>query len=303
MNPYVILVLQIFFSSGTYIIANAATQSIPAANLTFMRVMISGSIYLLYLWYARPAFRYRDRDLLLMLFLGFLSIPINQFSFLYGVKYTTATAAAILYSTSPVLVLLLSGLYLKERITASKIIGTILAFGGVLIIVLEKGGGIGAAHIKGDLFVFIAVIAWSHYIVLGRKLILKHGALNSAVYTALAGSAMFVPIGLWSSVGYSYSSISGGIWIEVLYLSVITSIVGYILWYTALSKIEASKAAVFANGQPVVTAILGYVFLRQGISLMFASGAVTTIAGVLITQIRPRRGHPPALETDGTIGR
>ena len=53
-----------------------------------------------------------------------------------------------------------------------------------------------------------------------------------------------------------------------------------------MSKIEVSKVAVFANGQPVVTAILGYIFLRQGISPMFAAGAVTTIAGVLITQLR-----------------
>ncbi len=288
MNPYIILVLQIFFSSGTYIIANAATQVIPAGNLVFIRSIISATIYLLYLWYARLKFDYKDRDLLLLLVLGFLSIPVNQFSFLHGVKYTTATEAAILYSLSPVLVLLLSGIYLKERITLPKIVGTILAFGGVLVIVLEKGNRIGVANLKGDMFVFIAVIAWSHYIVLGRKLILKHGALHTTIFAALAGSAMFVPIGIWSSIGYSYSSISGGIWLEILYLSIITSIVGYILWYSALSKIEASKAAVFANGQPVVTAILGYIFLRQGITVGFTAGAVTTIAGVLITQLRPR---------------
>ena len=141
---------------------------------------------------------------------------------------------------------------------------------------------------KGDFFVFIAVLAWSHYIVLGRKVILKYGALNSTIFAALAGSAMFLPIGLWSSVGYSYSSISGSLWLEVIYLSIITSIVGYILWYSALSKIEASKVAVFANGQPVVTAILGYIFLKQGISLAFTVGAVTTIAGVLITQLRQK---------------
>ena len=226
MNPYVILIIQIFFSSGTYIIANAASQSIPAANLTFIRALISGSIYLLYLWYARLKFNYRGRDLVLLLLLGFLSIPVNQFSFLYGVRYTTATSAAILYSTSPVIVLLLSGAYLKEKITLPKIAGTVLAFAGVLAIVLDRGPRLDVSDIKGDLFVFIAVIAWSHYIVLGRKLILKHGVLNSTIYAALAGSAMFVPIGVWSSVGYSYSSISGGPWPEIIYLSIITSIVG-----------------------------------------------------------------------------
>lgn len=291
MNPYIILVLQIFFSSGTYIIANAATQSIPAANLTFMRAVVSGTIYLLYIWYSRLQFRYKGRDFTLLMILGFLSVPINQFAFLYGMKFTTATEAAILYSTTPVLVLLFSAIYLKEKLTMPKIVGTILAFGGVVVIVLDKGAGIGLSHLEGDFFVSIAVIAWTLYTVLGRKLILKHGALNSTIYTALFGSAMFLPVGIWSSIGYSYTALTGGQWMEILYLSLITSIVGYVLWYAALSKIEASKAAVFSNGQPVMTAILGYFFLGQGISLTFASGAIATIAGVLITQLRPRRGH------------
>ncbi|OYV87343.1 MAG: hypothetical protein B7Z63_02500, partial [Ignavibacteriae bacterium 37-53-5] len=79
MNPYIILVVQILFSSGTYIIANAVTQTVPAANLTFLRTIISGVVYLVYLLYARLPFRYRGRDLVLLLVLGFLSVPINQF--------------------------------------------------------------------------------------------------------------------------------------------------------------------------------------------------------------------------------
>lgn len=63
------------------------------------------------------------------------------------------------------------------------------AFTGVLEIVLDEGPRIAISDLKGDLFVFISVIAWSHYIVLGRKLILKHGVLNSTIYAVLAGSA------------------------------------------------------------------------------------------------------------------
>jgi drug/metabolite transporter (DMT)-like permease len=291
VNPYIILVVQILFSSGTYIIANAASQSIPAANLTFLRTIISGIIYIVYYFYAGLPFRYKDRDLRLLLILGFLSIPINQFAFLYGVRFTTATEAAILYSTTPVLVLLVSSFYLKERITLPKILGTAMAFAGVVVIVLEKGTRIGISHLQGDLFVFIAVIAWTLYTVFGRRLVLTHGAINSTVFTALVGSAMFAPIGIGSSIGYNYFSLTGGQWMEILYLSIITSMVGYALWYAALSKIEASKAAVFTNGQPVMTAILAYFFLGQGISLIFALGAALTIGGVVTTQLtlRPRR--------------
>jgi len=291
VNPYVILCIQLLLSGGNYIIANSATQTIPPVNLTFLRTVISGIIYLLYMFYAGLPFKYKGRDLTLLLFLSLLSVSLNQLGFLYGMKYTTATEGALLYAITPVIVLFLSRAYLKEKITFTRIVGAILAFAGVVIIVLSKGSlgengtRPGSTHLKGDLLIFMAVIAWAIYTALGRKLVVKYGAINSTVFTALIGSAMFAPVGIWTSVGYNYLSLTSGQWMEVLYLSLGTSIAGYVLWYYALSKIEASKVAVFTNGQPVVTAILAYVFLGQGITLTFALAALVTISGVVITQL------------------
>lgn len=285
MNPYIILVIQLLLSSGTHIIANAATQSIPPTNLTFLRTLISGILYLCYVFYAGLSFKYRGRDLVILLLLAFLSVPINQFVFLYGIKYTTATDAALLYATTPVIVLLISRVYLNEKITLIKIIGTLMALTGVVIIVLENGFHIGLSHVKGDAFVFTGVIAWALYTTFGRKIVLKHGAVNTTIFAALIGSLMFAPVGVWSSIGYRYSALSTGQWLEILYLGLGTSVAGYVLWYSALSKIEASKVAVFTNGQPVMTAILAYIFLGQRITLIFALGAVVTISGVLVTQL------------------
>jgi len=291
MNPYIVLVVQLLLSGGNYIIANAATQTIPPPNLTFLRTVISGVVYLLYLFYARLPFRYRGRDLALLLFLSFISVSLNQFVFLYGMKYTTATEGALFYALTPIFVMLLSRRYLNEKITSAKIVGTAMAFVGVVVVIMSKGSFIGnefhieISHMKGDILIFIAVMAWATFTTLGRKLVVKHGAVNSTVYTALIGTIFFAPVGITSSVGYNYLTLSGGQWMQVLYLSLGTSIGGYILWYYALGKIEASKVAVFTNGQPVVTAILAYIFLDQGITVPFALGALVTIGGVLITQM------------------
>jgi drug/metabolite transporter (DMT)-like permease len=298
MNPYIILVIQLLLSGGNYIIANAATQTIPPPNLTFLRTIISGIVYLLYLIYAQLPFRYRGRDLALLIFLSFISVSLNQFVFLYGMKYTTATEGALLYALTPIFVMLLSRTYLNERITLPKIAGTTMAIAGVVIIIMSKGSfeengfHIELSHVKGDALILVAVMAWATFTTFGRKLVVRHGAINSTVFTALIGTVMFAPMGIWSSIGYKYSALSSGQWIEVLYLSLGTSIAGYVLWYYALGKIEASKVAVFTNGQPVVTAILAYVFLKQGITLTFALGALVTIGGVIITQIDLRATHP-----------
>ncbi len=289
MNPYIILVIQILLASGTHIVANVVAKEVPATNLTFLRTLISGSVYLSYALYAGLAFRFRGRDLALLILLGFLSIPINQFLFLHGMRYTTATDASLLYATTPVLVLIISRVYLKEKILPTKVAGSMLAFLGVAIIVLENGLHIGMSHVKGDIFVFTGVIAWSLYTSLGRKLVLRYGAIQTTIFASLIGTCLFAPVGVYSSIGFSYSSLTTGEWMGIFYLALGTSVAGYVLWYSALSKIEAGKVAVFTNGQPVMTAILAYLFLGQGISLTFAAGALVTISGVFITQLDLRR--------------
>jgi drug/metabolite transporter (DMT)-like permease len=71
----------------------------------------------------------------------------------------------------------------------------------------------------------------------------------------------------------------------VLYLAVGTSILGYLLWYHVLSRIEASKVAVFANAQPVIVTILSLVFLDYTITPAFVTGSIVTIIAIYITQL------------------
>ncbi len=287
MNPYLILVLQILLSGGTHVVAKAATNTVPPVVLTFLRTLISSTLYVAYIIYAKLPFKYRGKDLVSIFFLGLISVPVNQFIFLYGIKRTTATNAALLYSLTPVIVMFISHFYLKEKITLSKALGALIALSGVIIIIGEKGITLGLTYIKGDLLVFSAVVAWAMYTVLGRKLVIKHGAINTTIYSALIGSIAFSPFGVAASVNYRYSEISTGTWMEIIYLGIITSIVGYVLWYYALSKIDATKVAVFTNGQPIATAILSAIFLGQVITTTFIIGAVITITGVLITQQNP----------------
>jgi drug/metabolite transporter (DMT)-like permease len=287
VNPYLILVLQILLSGGTHVVAKAATNTVPPVVLTFLRTLISSTLYVAYIIYAKLPFKYRGKDLVSIFFLGLISVPVNQFIFLYGIKRTTATNAALLYSLTPVIVMFISHFYLKEKITLSKALGALIALSGVIIIIGEKGITLGLTYIKGDLLVFSAVVAWAMYTVLGRKLVIKHGAINTTIYSALIGSIAFSPFGVAASVNYRYSEISTGTWMEIIYLGIITSIVGYVLWYYALSKIDATKVAVFTNGQPIATAILSAIFLGQVITTTFIIGAVITITGVLITQQNP----------------
>ena len=285
MNIYVVLILQLLVASGTHIVAKAVTAHVDPVTLTFLRTIISGLGMILLLRARKISWKVNRQDLKRLALLGFLGIPVNQFFYLYGIGFTTAANGALLYATTPVLVMVLSGLLLKEAVTIRKAAGILLAFGGVVIVIFERGLDFSSGYTYGNIVIFAAVIAWAFFTVLGRPLILKYGALKTTCLAMLIGTAMYFPVGMINAVMNPFHDLSGADWIGILYLGIGTSIVGYVLWYYAIGRIDVSKVAVFANGQPVLATILAMVFLDYAITGNFVVGGIITLTGVILTQL------------------
>jgi len=285
MNIYVVLILQLLVASGTHIVAKAVTADVDPVTLTFLRTIISGLGMILLLRARKISWKVDRSDVKRLLLLGLLGIPLNQFLYLYGIGYTTAANGALLYATTPVLVMVLSGILLKERVTVRKAAGILLAFGGVVIVIFERGLDFSSGYTYGNIVIFVAVIAWGLFTVLGRPLILKYGALKITCLAMLAGTAMYFPVGVVGAIINPIHDISATDWIGILYLGIGTSIVGYVLWYYAIGRIDVSKVAVFANGQPILATVLAMVFLDYVITGNFVVGGIMTLAGVILTQL------------------
>lgn len=285
MNIYAVLILQLVVASATHIVAKAVTGHVDAVPLTFLRTLVSGLGMIILLRARKITWNVERKDVKRLALLGFLGIPINQFLYLYGIGFSTAANGALLYATTPVLVMVLSGFLLNETITLRKAAGIFLAFGGVAIVIFERGLDFSSGTTYGNVVIFIGVIAWAFFTVLGRPLILKYGALKVTCLAMLIGTAMFFPVGMVSVLVDPIVALSATDWLGILYLGIGTSIVGYVLWYYAIGRIEVSKVAVFANGQPVLATVLAVIFLDYAITGNFVVGGVMTLTGVILTQV------------------
>jgi len=283
MNVYAVLAFQIFLASLTHIIAKSVVRDVDPLALTCMRGLISAVGFFGILLLRRTKISLKSILTPSILIVGFLA-TFNQFIYLYGMKYTTAANGALLYATSPILVLILSRFLLKEKITAMKLLGIVLAFIGVVLVIFERGIDTSSEFLLGNIMVFIAVLTWSLYTIYGRPLVLQHGALPATALANFAGLVLLLPFGAYSSCTYPIDNLAMNDWYGIIYLGVGTSVVGYLLWYYALRRIEASRLAVFANGQPIVTALLSIVFLQATITMQFIIGGSITLCGVILTQ-------------------
>ncbi len=284
MSVYIVLIFQQLIGSGTHIVSKVMVGSIDPVTLTMLRSIIAAIGLLLISYFRKAIFKFDKSDYPLIFLLAVLAIYLNQFVFLYSLKFTTPANASLLYATTPTMVLILSYFFFNEKLTLVKSLGIGIALIGILLVVFDRGVDFKSEYTLGNLMLIGAVLSWSMYTVFGKKLILKYGAFKTSSATMILGAIIFLPFGMFGVVNFDFSHIStvdvGGI----LYLGLGTSVLGYGLWYYALGKIETSKVAIFTNLQPVITTVLTVVLLGQSLTPIFIIGGIIAICGVILTQ-------------------
>jgi drug/metabolite transporter (DMT)-like permease len=299
---YGALLLHTIVSAGTYLFGKRALLEIPALPLGLLR--FTGASLLLVALLLRllppgqrlPPKRARRK----LLLLSFVAVPINQGFFLYGLQLSTAAHAALLYTLTPLFVLLLAQALLGEFPGWRAAVGTTIALAGTIWVLLSRGLDLSRGPLVGDLLLLIAVVAWAIYTAEGREMVAEHGALPTIAWTIIGGTLLFLPIGLGSllspAVRAEIVRASREAWLGVAYLIVMTSVVAYLLWYWALRHLAAARVAIFTNLQPLATAGLAHLFLGEHLTPEFLLGAFVVIGGVLLAQRKPPTEEEALLE-------
>ena len=290
---YAALCLHTLLSAGTYLWGKRALHEIPALPLGLLRFASASGVLALLLLRLRPrGHRLPPRSAWKKIaFLSLMAVPLNQGFFLYGLRLSTAAHAALLYTLTPLFVLLLAQALLAEFPGFRTAAGTAMALGGTIYVLLQRGLDLSRGPLVGDLLLLVAVVAWAIYTAEGREVVAEHGALPTIAWTLIGGTILYLPLGLLSLLSPAnradLARASREAWWGVIYLSLVTSVIAYLLWYWALKHLAAARVAIFSNLQPLATALLAHVFLGEHVTAGFLAGAVVVIAGVLLAQWKP----------------
>jgi drug/metabolite transporter (DMT)-like permease len=283
---YLWLTIQTLIASFTHIIAKAVVQEIPSVSLTLLRVGVASFGFGVIMLFSKYRNRRVDRkDRLKIFILGLLAVPLNQFLFLLGIKFTTPANASLTYALTPIFALILAWFILGESMGMLKISGVILSFIGIAVVFAEQGISLSIEYLKGNLIIMFGALCWALYSILGKPMVARYGAFYVTGIATIIGTFVYLPIGISEFISIDISSISLASYLGVLYLGIVTSIFGYFIWYYAIGRIEASKVTIFTNGQPVMTTILGVIIFGNPVTPFFVIGGLMVITGVILTQI------------------
>ena len=283
---YLALTFQTLISAGTYLAAKRAMVEIPPFTLVQVRFLISAVAFLAILTVLPGQSLPKRGQLARVAWLGFLAGPLNQGLFFHGLSQSSSAHAALLYALTPIGVFLVAVARREEHVRRRGLMGIVLAFSGVVVLLMGRGLASGTGSLKGDVFILGAVASWVLYTIDSRKLIAEVGAIRATAFPLVAGTVMLLPFTPFLFAADAVRAASPVALACALFLALITSVVSYILWSYALSKTAPSKVAVFSNLQPLATALAAWAILGEPLTWEIAVGGVMVIAGVRLAQSR-----------------
>lgn len=223
------------------------------------------------------------RDLPIIVFCT-ATLFANQLSFVYALRFTTATTVALLFGTLPIFTALMARGTGIEHMSTRFWLAALLSFAGVALVAAGSGGSF-SANLKGDSLALAGAATWAAYSVAIGPLMRRYSPFRlSVVFLGAVTLLLFVA----GSRQLSDQSFHFGalVWIGFAFAVLGPLVITNILWFTAIDRVGPSRAALFANLQPFLAAIVALVLLSEPITTVQILGGIAIAGGIALS---PRR--------------
>ncbi len=255
-----------------------------AAGVLFAVVALTGD--------ARPC----GRDWLALLGLGALGNGLYQIFFIEGIARTRAGDAALLIAAAPAFMAIIGWLRGSERVGVRGVAGIALSLVGMAFVVFGGSAATsagGSARLAGDLLILASALCWSIYSVLVKPYTERIPGLTLHATTMLGGAVPIVLVALPALAQTRWTNLAPGAWLALAYSAFLALCLAYLFWYRGVRVLGPTRAAMYANLQPVIALGVAWATLGEVPHLPQLLGAAFIMSGLVLTRLPSRRIDPP----------
>jgi len=273
----------LFWGTG-FAVGRAALRRLSAIDLLAAQALV-GAVFQIIWTGVRGGWRNLGlpaRQVWLVLALGLVGQNVLNGLTFFGLTFTSATNAALIYGFSPVLIGVFAAWFLGESFARRKRWGAALGFVGVAIITTQGRLKSVELHgvMAGNLLILGGSAYWALYAVATRSLS-RRVAPQTLTFYILALAAV-LPVG-WVVLGERRLPLAGldaTSLCAVVLLGLGTGVLALNFWNWGLSRIEASRVGVFSYLEPVFAGLVAIAFLGERLTLATGAGAMLVFAGI-----------------------
>jgi drug/metabolite transporter (DMT)-like permease len=212
-----------------------------------------------------------------------------------GMQYTSASSASIIIAAVPGVVGLMAGIFLKEHLNLQQWSGVVISIIGVVLLVgFDDNPTYTDSALLGNGLILLAVFSTAFYMILARHLSAKVTAKELTFYQIGYGMLFLLPVFLIHEHRVEWQVVNMISILALLFLILGATIVGFLAYNYAISKVHVSRAAVFLNGIPLVSVAVSAILLGERLGINQLAGGLIVIVGVTLANLHHR---PPAVPT------
>lgn len=201
--------------------------------------------------------RINNSDLPRFALCGLFGVAINQLFFFEGLNLTTPINAAIIMTTNPILVIVISALLIREKISLMKIIGIIFGFIGACNLILNSGDfSFNNNFLTGNFLVFINATSYALYLVLVKNLMKKYNPITVMFYVFFFGLIFVFPFGYENVMLIDLQIFTTEIYLKVLFVIIFTTFIAYLFNGFALKSLTPATVSVYIYLQPLLASLI-----------------------------------------------
>ena len=286
LGIYALLFAMPFFFVSNLIIGRAVTHAVEPSTLAFWRWFLASLMLLPFAWRGLnehfDAFKSLWRELL---WLGVLGMVICGAGVYLSLRYTTASNAALIYTSSSIVIVLLEAFFFREKLSAARLVGALIGFAGVAVIILhgELSRLITWQFSVGDIGIALCAVAWAVYsVILKRKEIKAIPIMPMFAAITLAGSLTLMPFMLFEFFALGAFPHSSDQWIAIVALALFPSVIAFGFYQILVKWAGPSLTGMSLYLLPVYGAALAVLTLGEKLYAYHAIGLALVLGGIAL---------------------
>ncbi|WP_416446042.1 DMT family transporter [Leeuwenhoekiella sp. A16] len=294
MNPRLLALIAATVASAIYGVNHTIAKDLMPYHIKpfgFILLRVSGAALLFWIISAFYKSEKVDKqDYFRFLGCAFFGMCINMLAFFKGLSLSTPINSSVVVTMTPVILLVLSVIFLRERVSWVKVLGIGLGFIGALVLIL-----FGAQHQKnapnipfGNLLLLVNASAYGVYLILVKPLVAKYNTITMMKWFFLLGVLMNLPVSFGEFAEVHWATLSFDVIWKMGFVIVGTTFMTYLLNLYALKTLKTSTLGAFIYLQPVIAALFAIFVGADRLTPIRMMAALLIFTGVyLSTRTKP----------------
>ncbi len=277
-----IFAANIIFGINTPISKNVLQEYLNPLSLTFFRMAGACVVFWIVSLFLKTE-KISPKDLLFIFLASMFGIFINQFSFIQGLSLTTPVNAAIIITSTPIMTMIVSFIFLKEPITFKKAGGVFLGAGGAIMLVLSSySGSLGTGNPWGNLLCLTSSLSYAIYLTAFKWLTDKYSPVSLMKWMFLFAALASIPFTLRSVSQINFSELPVIAYLQIIYIVAGATFITYLLIPIGQKGLRPTTLTMYNYLQPLVTTIIAVAFGLDAFGFTKTVSAVMIFLGVYI---------------------